>query len=275
MEVSHVRMYLIDLSHEQHIKKYWFPAGYLLDKFSRQQHVVIFTFVLCQGIAIALITLTTNIWVFYMLWLFYGIGMAGSLTGGNLCCLKTWAGSNEGGPWMQSIQLAYSVGNAVSSILASPFLSRESHSGKNPTFSEDYGIEALYPIIGTIALTSGVVFLLVGIFSDRSEVYQPRNEPNSSMNNQCATLHLIAFVSVMCTFYFLFCGMEHTMGAYLTTFSMKSELQAGEVDGVHVTETFWSSFAIGRCNLYMSSAIGRGYQTGAYGWDDVGEEDRF
>jgi hypothetical protein len=54
--------------------------------------------------------------------------------------------------------------------------------------------------------------------------------------HQKTTAKIVLFVSLICIFYFLYCGAELITAAYLTTFSVKSRREAVDNDILDCSE---------------------------------------
>ena len=227
------------------------------------------------GLPIMLVTaVAPNIYLFYLFWAICGLGGGPIETYLNVYCLDIWQGHSGGGPWMHSIQFAYSLGATIGPILTAPFLSETSFGARtmvshhhshlvpnvtlitNDTYKESR-IDKLYPISGAIVLTSSLGFLVMAVQSSMRKMFA-RNEDSVGKKvvdkakddtkeyQQKTTLKLVTFVVLICIFFFLYMGAEIVMGVYLTTFAVKSLLHTTKAEGAYVNAVFWGTFTAGR-----------------------------
>ena len=163
-----------------------------------------------------------------------------------------------------SIHLAMSLGMGVGPLISAPFLNDKSGNrgrvvldGKTirtffgpeatatPEFpiatgsSTIHGITTLYPLLGGIAFASALSFLVIGFRDVKSGKSAKLDLKNSGKNLQKQQLQPgldgrgMAFVLLMCSFFFLYMGMEYGMGmgTFLANFSVDSNLHATKAQG--------------------------------------------
>ena len=191
-----------------------------------------------------------NIYLFYLLWAISGLGEGSIKTGINIYCLDIWRGHSGGGPWMNSIHFAFSLGTTIGPILATPFLSKNTISAR----ITESRIDELYPISGAIVLASSAGFLVMALHSSIQKRYEysienalednPKNDTKDPQ--QKLTLKLFTFVVLICIFFFLYVGAEVVMGVDITTFTVKSSLHMSKAEGAFTNAMFWGAFATGR-----------------------------
>ena len=222
-----------------------------------------------------------NIYLFYLFWSICGLGGGPIETGLTVYCLDVWRGHRGGGPWLHSIEFAYSLGATIGPILATPFLSGKSssvrtmeshshsHQAVNVTFaqndtSKESRIDTLYQISGAIVLVSSLGFLVMAVQSsmrirnwrkdysvEKKVEDNPKNGTKESQKK--TTLELVTFVALICIFFFLYVGAEVVMGVYLPTFAVKSLLHTTKAEGAYVNAMFWGTFTAGRfLSIFLS-----------------------
>lgn len=144
---------------------------------------------------------------------------------------------------MLSIHLAMSLGLGIGPLISTPFLD-----GVNfPREEGTYGITTLYPILGGIACASALSFLIIGI-RDIKITNNEKQGPKSGHNLQSPEIdgRRVTFVVLMCIFFFLYNGMEYSLGTFLSIFSVNSNLHATKAEGTYVTSIFFCSIAAGQ-----------------------------
>ena len=161
-----------------------------------------------------------------------------------------------------SIHLAMSLGMGVGPLISAPFLNDKSGNrgrvvldGKTirtffgpeatatpefpiaPGSSTIHGITTLYPLLGGIAFASALSFLVIGFRDVKSGKSAKTDLKNSGKNLQKQQQQPgldgrgMAFVLLMCAFFFLYMGMEYGMGSFLANFSVDSNLHATKAQG--------------------------------------------
>ena len=159
-----------------------------------------------------------------------------------------------------SIHLAMSLGMGVGPLISAPFLNDKSGNrgrvvldGKTirtffgpeatatpefpiaPGSSTIHGITTLYPLLGGIAFASALSFLVIGFRDVKSGKSAKTDLKKSGKNLQKQQPGLdgrgMAFVLLMCAFFFLYMGMEYGMGSFLANFSVDSNLHATKAQG--------------------------------------------
>ena len=240
------------------------------------------------GLPIMLVTaVAPNIYLFYLFWAICGLGGGPIETYLNVYCLDIWQGHSGGGPWMHSIQFAYSLGATIGPILTAPFLSETSFGARtmvshhhshlvpnvtlitNDTYKESR-IDKLYPISGAVVLTSSLGFLVMAVQSSMRKMFARNKDSvgkkvvdkakdDTKEYQQKTTLKLVTFVVLICIFFFLYMGAEIVMGVYLTTFAVKSLLHTTKAEGAYVNAVFWGTFTAGRFLSISDERERRGY----------------
>ena len=103
-------------------------------------------------------------------------------------------------------------------------------------------IDILYPITGALVLVSSLGFLVMAIQSSvqkggrnsKQHKKETQGQQEDKDQVQKTTAKLVAFVALMCIFFFLYWGAESVTGIYLTTFAVKSSLQTTKAEGAYV-----------------------------------------
>ncbi len=160
--------------------------------------------------------------------------------------LDIWRGLN-GGPYMHSIHFSFSLGAFLSPIIAAPFLSKNEETASslgNGTDStslvkEDAGDESR---IWIYFLCAGSATVLVSFGYLFFAVSEARTRKRASLvvvgeggiDGQVKTktrwsFNMVAFVSIVCVFFFAYVGVEYLFGVYLTAFTVASKLSATKV----------------------------------------------
>ena len=239
-----------------------------MDKVPSQRALVSFIIISFCGLPIILMTLIVDIpWLYVMVFL-HGFGGGGLENVGNVNSLIIWRGRDDGGPYVHAIHFGWSLGTVIGPLMAAPFLTERSEVGiedlllgDNFTLTkDDNSTEAtwstdphagtpkvvyLFILVGCIEMISGVGYLLMALkqcFSKKGHGdVVPKDKVKSE--EQMVTWRLVVFVAIICAFYFLYVGVEVVLGTYLSTFAVKSKLQATKVDGAYLTAIFWGCFA--------------------------------
>ena len=173
---------------------------------------------------------------------------------------------------MQFLHFAFSFGGVIGPLATEPFLApnpednmdsstvspsntsttltttwtEESNSTRNSTaqLPQTTDVHYAYMISGGLSLLACVP-LTVQLFSDRSQKRR-QNEKDEKNVKQPLPLTLFLFVQfTLCIFYYLYCSVEDTFAAYLTTFVVK-QLHWSKSRGAQVSSVFWAAFASGR-----------------------------
>ena len=231
----------------------------------------IFASITTFGASAALVTASVDINMFYAVWFLNGIGQGGIGTGCNAYCLGIWREHGGAGPWMHSIHLAMSLGLGVGPLISAPFLNDNKSGNRgqvgldgktartffgpdadtNPelpiTINNTYGMTTLYPLLGGIAFATALSFVVIGL----RDIKWRNNEKAGAKYGQNQLKSRIdwrgvAFVILMCKFFFMYMGMEYSLGTFLAIFSIDSNLHASKAQGTYVTSIFYSSLAAGR-----------------------------
>ncbi len=174
-------------------------------------------------------------------------------------CLHLWRGLN-GGPYLHSIHFSFSFGAFLSPLLAAPFLSSKGSfaseadddnvtaivedddgGGGGGGGGNDSRIWIYFLAAGSATVLISLGYLHFGISGmlirrkgeeekaglkatatgrNRSEVRGENAEAKTSGNRRSA--NFVAFVSLVCLFFFSYVGVEYLFGMYLTTFVASS-----------------------------------------------------
>ncbi len=249
-----------------------YSVSYLLDTYKSLRAPITTLIIAVYSVPIILMCLIINIYVFYVLAFVFGIGGAGIEIVGNVGCLEIWRGHRDASPFMHSMHFGFSLGTVIGPLMATYFLggaysdhhgSRHHHhvhgnATSNPDVPESHpnGAVALFVLSGLIALSTGTGYLImtVRLFLCRRRkraAYialkeKPPKETAAAEEESDPVQRgprVVLFVGIMCVFFFLYIGTEYCIGTFLSTFSIKSTLQASKVDGAYLTAIFWGSFA--------------------------------
>ncbi len=255
-----------------------FPVGWLLDKYPERRAALTFCILTLYGTPILLITLIVSIYVFYVLAFVAGIGNGGVENAGIVGCLMIWRGrSDEGGPFMHAVHFGYSLGSFIGPLLATPFLSEEAaaETTENPEDSaRPLPVAAnittvpvaevereqttklvvyLYVMLGCVIAASGIGYLLMAVQACResrraadADAGSEDKKEEEEQKAQKMTPAVIAFVALMCAFYFLYGGAEIVVSTFLTAFVVKSDLGGTKTEGAYATALFSGCFAATR-----------------------------
>ncbi len=201
-------------------------------------------------------------------------------------CLFIWR-NRECGPYMHSIHASFALGAFLAPVLAAPFLStyattvkRLEAAGMNKSEIEEYlesseghdnsAVAVFFALCGGFTIIISLGFLFYGLKAvahhkkhlNRLEteakyrVTHELTQLNRSREREkmCPSLSVTALVFLLCTFFFLYVGLEYAVGIYLTTFSVKCRLQLSPVQGSRVTAVFWGAFATMRVLAIFAAA---------------------
>ncbi|XP_025094849.1 sodium-dependent glucose transporter 1A-like [Pomacea canaliculata] len=192
---------------------------------------------------------------------------AGSVdTVGNAELVRIWG--NEGEMAMQFLHFAFAFGGVISPLITAPFLT--------PVPEEDgQGLEANTSVLLSNASSNGTnnntgpalplstdvhyAFLISGIFmflpslpltmqwfTDRSEKRrQSALDEKKAVKQPLPSILFIFVLLMLCLMYFLYCSVEDTFAAFLSTFVVKHLLWSKAM-GAEITSVFWASFASAR-----------------------------
>ncbi len=197
-----------------------------------------------------------------------GFGGGGLENVGNVNSLLIWRGRDDGGPFVHAVHFGWSLGTVIGPLIATPFLSGKPEIsiedlllGENVTIPEnnnstqvswiedpDGGIPKivfLLILVGCLEVVSGTGYLFISVRQcvKGKETSAEKKEQEETEEEQKVTKKLVIFIALICAFYFLYMGAEIVLGTYLSTFAVKSELQATKVDGAYLTAIFWGCFA--------------------------------
>ncbi|XP_070210245.1 sodium-dependent glucose transporter 1B-like [Littorina saxatilis] len=214
------------------------------------------------------------IFIQFMVSLFGG----GLDTVGNAELVRIWG--KEGETAMQTIHFAFAFGGIIGPLATEPFLtptpegsldltstaapslynstlsmlnSTVTAESSNVTTNSTVPAAPVTTIVHYAYLISGSIILLivlpfvVQLCTDRSEKRrQDHTDEKKSVTKQPLPTGVFIFVLfTFCCFYFLYCSVEDTFAAYLSTFVVK-HLHWSKTEAAQLTSAFWASFAIGR-----------------------------
>ena len=157
--------------------------------------MLLFAYTITLGSATAMIPFSGSLSYFYVACMISGF-FGGSLdTGGNVLCLDIWQGCDDSGPYMHSIHFSFGFGAFVAPLIAQKFLGNNipreiSGNPSNETMmmaaqtinSSGHGIEALYPILGAVAVFVSIGYLVIGIKDLTERVNFDEEEDNLNGN---------------------------------------------------------------------------------------------
>lgn len=180
---------------------------------------------------------------------------------------------------MQFIHFAFAIGGVIGPLATEPFLTPnpEDESDSTITASPFFDNSTTSPLNSTVTLEtsnvtdnstaftlllttnvhyayliSGSIILLTAVphiiqlFTERAQKRRQTHVDEKKETKQPLPTPLFLFVLFcLCVFYFLYCSVEDTFAAYLST-SVVKQLHWSKSDGAQVTSVFWASFAVGR-----------------------------
>ena len=156
---------------------------------------------------------------------------------------------------MHSIHFGFSLGTVIGPLMAAPFLSMVPDHKFNATDADTPklngstagpGVVYIYIIVGIVSILSGTGFVMPAIKACKETSRAEITKEDESSGEQKKMEKLVAFILLMCLFFFSYEGIEVASGAYLATFAVKSGLQGTKLDGAYVTTVYWGTFAIAR-----------------------------
>ena len=173
---------------------------------------------------------------------------------------------------MQFVHFAYSVGGVIGPLATEPFLTPNPEDNMSITTVSPLNISITWTSNWTtefdpannsttkVPLTSNVHYafmicggltllvcipLTVQLFSDRSHKRRQTEKDKKSVKQPLPLTLFLCVQFALCLFYFVYCAVEDTFAAYLTTFVV-TQLRWTKSEGAQVTSVFWATFASSR-----------------------------
>lgn len=163
----------------------------------------------------------THLWLLMLILFLVGVGEGVMDVGGNT--LIVWLHGREVGPYMNGLHLFFGVGAFIAPMIVAQALSWSGN------------IQAAYWAFGLIVL--GVAFIFAFLPSPPIRHTDPTQVEGGQMN--------YLLVGMITLFFFLYVGIEITMGGWISTYALETKL-TNEVNAPLLASAFWAAFTFGR-----------------------------
>ncbi|XP_064611623.1 sodium-dependent glucose transporter 1A-like [Liolophura sinensis] len=256
-------------------------VGTLYDRF-KAEPLMFASICMTAGINIAIPYCSSSMWLMAVVNGLKGATMGIIFTGCGVIVVRVW-GKKDGGPYMQALHFAYSVGGVIAPFIMRPFLApRYEVALNNQTYNEtlkvlphvsgerktvnnvtmvnyfgDTHVQNGFLIIGLITLTSAFPFLIMILrryhvtphYYDQdlaapAETEQVKAEVSSGGRRLTIPLRA-AFLVFIVLYYILIVAVETLFQNYSMTFVVE-HLKWTKTKGTQISSVFWGAFSFGR-----------------------------
>lgn len=201
----------------------------------------------------------------------YAIGMVDSI--GNLTILHMFG--NECEIFMQLLHGAFGFGGIIGPIIMRPFLLPlqdcvssadfiQNVTTTTQSYTCDYSpdellIQSGYQIVAVYNVCISALFLYLFTYYRQTPPHPSRDKSDVDGHSSRPPLNKkVKYVVVVLTTLFLhvYYGLEIAMASFLTTYSVKSDLNLSKKTGAAITSLYWSTFTFARVAAAFYSALG-------------------
>ncbi|RWS09987.1 Sodium-dependent glucose transporter 1-like protein [Dinothrombium tinctorium] len=177
------------------------------------------------------------------------------INGGNLWLLHLWG--KESPPFTQAFNFAYGFGALFGSLIAQPFLMKESKianvtvsSNSTSTKRNETATNIQYPyaITGLLSLTIAIFFAVVYLIRRSNEPHPTVQKPAESETDKKDESPFKYKLAILfaCLFTFFYIGVETPFGTLLPTYIVNSDLKLDKATAANMVSLFWATFTFFR-----------------------------
>lgn len=240
-------------------------ANIFIAKKLKLDTILIFSFIF-GSIAEVVLPFNTDVWLMVATKTINGFFMGIVESTSTLYIFHLW--KDESAPFLQALLLSFGLGSLITPLYTRCFLvsPHEDGSFQEEGTSVDEDTSHLIPpapseiqihwafIINASLMFSVAVIVALLKFSKRKEVATDQSIAESSESTQESVQFLplaakfnkgfIYFVSM--AFIFLYCGIEISIGSYLTPFAVKCQLHMAKKTVALMTSAYWTAYTFAR-----------------------------
>lgn len=198
---------------------------------------------LWSGISILAIPHTRSVVALILAFTTAHLGLGAMEAGNNLFIRRIWG--QESAPFLQLLEFVFGMGSLLAPVVAVPFLveSDESGVGANSTTGREAAVDLrlVYPysLIAGVSLVSSVCAIVLWSMSPETPVHVSREATKESVKQRTSGWKVLLVLMTM-LFMHLYLGVESSLSALLTTFTVKAG--GSKSQGAHLTTLYWVSF---------------------------------